>query len=112
MTTTQAPPDTLEIRDDEALDEPVATRTACGLVRRIAMRPRRVLVRVHRWLAFVLLGWLVDHQPHRRVARVQPGVRRLAAPGLLPPDERRRRTGRVLDAAEEALPDGRGRRTS
>ncbi len=30
-----------------------------GIVRRIAMRPRRVLVRVHRWLSLALLAWLV-----------------------------------------------------
>src|SRR6478672_732453 len=28
-------------------------------VRRIAMRPRRVIVRVHRWLSFALMAWLI-----------------------------------------------------
>lgn len=35
-----------------------AARRRVGRMRRIAMRPRRVLVRVHRWLSFGLLAWL------------------------------------------------------
>jgi uncharacterized iron-regulated membrane protein len=39
-----------------------ATRTESGSamsIRRLAMRPRRVLVKTHRWLSFVLMAWLV-----------------------------------------------------
>jgi uncharacterized iron-regulated membrane protein len=38
--------------------ETVASRGA-GLVRRVAMRPRRALVKLHRWLSFGLMAWLL-----------------------------------------------------
>lgn len=55
MTTTEERPDVV------ADDEPGAAarpRRRSGTVRRLAMRPRRVLVRVHRWVAIALAVWL------------------------------------------------------
>jgi len=47
--------------DDPAATEtaPASTRRRVGLVRRTFMRPRRLLVKVHRWLSIALLAWLV-----------------------------------------------------
>lgn len=63
MTVTEAPAG--EATPDEPPSDAAGTAAASraprktGLVRRIFMRPRKVLVRVHRWLSFLLLAWLV-----------------------------------------------------
>jgi uncharacterized iron-regulated membrane protein len=63
MATTEAPP-LEELAADEQQEQagaasPDERRTKkVSLVRRISMRPRRVLVKAHRWLSFFLLAWV------------------------------------------------------
>lgn len=40
-------------------EAPAAPKRKVGLVRRVMMRPRRVIVKVHRWLSIALLAWVV-----------------------------------------------------
>jgi uncharacterized iron-regulated membrane protein len=76
-----------------------------GLLRKVAMRPRRILVKLHRWLSLGLLAWilvvsltgawLVAH--HAVESWIDPG-RYHSTPGDVGPQA-------ALDAAAARLPD-------
>lgn len=77
------------------------------LVRRVAMRPRRTLVKLHRWLSFILLAWLVVISITGSWLAVKDGV------GSLFHGDRYRVTAgddvgpeAALRAAEGVLPEG------
>jgi uncharacterized iron-regulated membrane protein len=96
-------PDAPEQTDTETEATPARKRR--GLVRRIAMRPRRILVKAHRWLSLGLLAWiavvsltgawLVAH--HAVESWIDPG-RYHSTSGDVGPQA-------ALDAAKERLPE-------
>src|SRR6478609_7937858 len=53
------------LQDTTATDEPTEpvppaqARRSRGRVRRMAMRPRKVIVRLHRWVSIGLVAWVV-----------------------------------------------------
>jgi uncharacterized iron-regulated membrane protein len=75
-------------------------------VRRLAMRPRRALVLVHRWLALVLVAWVIVVGAtgawlvgHHAIESWFDGDRYRATPGDVGPQA-------ATDAALEAFPEG------
>ncbi len=74
--------------------------------RKVAMRPRRVLVLVHRWLALILLAWVIIVAAtgawlvgHQAIESWFDGDRYRATPGDIGPQA-------ATDAALEAFPEG------
>src|SRR4051812_82118 len=52
------------VRDEVTIDEvgeatPPPPPARPRRIRRLAMRPRRAIARVHRWLSFALMAWLI-----------------------------------------------------
>ena len=59
MTLVTDAPDAPDADVDTSTTAPAAPPTRPGRVRRLFMRPRRVLVKVHRWLGIGLFAWIV-----------------------------------------------------
>lgn len=102
-----APPSTERADEEPAPDaEPAPARRRAGLVRRVAMRPRKLLVRVHRWLGIGLFAWLcvvgltgawlAEH--HAIEGWLNPD-RYDSSPGDVGPDA-------AMAAAAEVMPEG------
>jgi uncharacterized iron-regulated membrane protein len=92
----------VRVNEIERRPEPARRRR---LVRRVAMRPRRVIVRVHRWLSIGLFAWLIVVSAtgawlavHHAVESWWNGDRYEATAGDVGPQA-------AYDAGIEALPD-------
>jgi uncharacterized iron-regulated membrane protein len=59
LTTDVQADDPIDLTDAEAAASPTRSTRKVSLVRRIFMRPRKVLVKAHRWISFFLLAWVV-----------------------------------------------------
>ena len=96
----------LEARFAEAPAPKATSSKRQSRLRKVAMRPRRVLVLVHRWLALVLLAWVIIVAAtgawlvgHQAIESWFDGDRYRATPGDIGPQA-------ATDAALEAFPEG------
>jgi len=94
-----------EPESETSADAPRTGRRRTGAVRRTMMRPRRILVRVHRWLGIGMFAWFVVISLTGAWLAVHEGVESWINPGRYERTPGDVGAEAAVDAADAALPD-------